>query len=32
MGRLLERLLDAVLTDPARNTREGLLELVRSWR
>ncbi|HEU5219632.1 MAG TPA: CCA tRNA nucleotidyltransferase [Gemmatimonadales bacterium] len=32
MGRLLEKLLDAVLEDPARNTRESLLALVRAWR
>jgi tRNA nucleotidyltransferase (CCA-adding enzyme) len=32
MGRLLDRLLDAVLEDPARNTRESLLGLVQSWR
>ena len=32
MGRLLERMLDAVLQDPSRNTREALLALVRSWR
>lgn len=29
MGRLLDQLLDAVLTDPALNTRERLLERVR---
>ena len=27
MGSLLQRLLDAVLDDPARNTREELLKL-----
>jgi hypothetical protein len=32
MGRLLERLLDAAIDDPALNTRERLLALVRSWR
>jgi tRNA nucleotidyltransferase (CCA-adding enzyme) len=32
MGRLLERLLDAAIDDPALNTREKLLALVRSWR
>jgi tRNA nucleotidyltransferase (CCA-adding enzyme) len=32
MGRLLEQMLDAVLEDPARNTRESLLALVKSWR
>lgn len=32
MGRLLEKMLEAVLEDPARNTRESLLALVRSWR
>jgi hypothetical protein len=32
LGTLLTRLLDAVLSDPALNTRERLLELVRSWR
>ena len=32
LGRLLERLLDAVLEDPAKNTRATLLELARSWR
>jgi tRNA nucleotidyltransferase (CCA-adding enzyme) len=32
MGRLLEKMLEAVLEDPARNTRETLLALVKSWR
>lgn len=32
LGRILERLLDAVLDDPSRNQRETLLALVRSWR
>jgi tRNA nucleotidyltransferase (CCA-adding enzyme) len=32
VGRLLGRLLDAVLEDPALNTREALLELVSTWR
>jgi len=32
LGALLTRLLDAVLSDPTLNTRERLLELVRSWR
>lgn len=32
LGRLLERLLEAVLEDPARNTRDFLLNLARSWR
>ena len=32
LGQLLGRLLEAVLEDPALNTRERLLELVRSWR
>lgn len=31
MGALLDRLLDAVLADPGRNTRDGLLALVRAW-
>lgn len=31
MGALLDRLLDAVLADPSRNTRDGLLALVRAW-
>ena len=31
VGRLLERLLALVLEDPARNTREHLLEAVRAW-
>jgi tRNA nucleotidyltransferase (CCA-adding enzyme) len=30
MGRVLDRLLDAVLADPSLNTRERLLELTRS--
>jgi hypothetical protein len=32
LGKILERLLGAVLDDPSRNTRESLLGLVRSWR
>ena len=32
LGRLLSRLLDAVLDDPARNTREALLALAEGWR
>jgi tRNA nucleotidyltransferase (CCA-adding enzyme) len=32
IGRLLDRLLDAVLADPALNSREQLLALVASWR
>ena len=32
LGRLLSRLLDAVLDDPARNTREALLALAAGWR
>jgi tRNA nucleotidyltransferase (CCA-adding enzyme) len=32
LGALLEKLLDAVLEDPTRNTPESLLALVRSWR
>lgn len=32
LGRILTRLLDAVLEDPALNQRETLLALVRSWR
>lgn len=32
LGALLDRLLDAVLADPARNTREQLLTLARAWR
>lgn len=32
LGRLLEKLLDVVLEDPARNTRDTLLALVQSWR
>ena len=32
MGKLLERMLDAVLEDPTRNTRESLLAMVQSWR
>jgi tRNA nucleotidyltransferase/poly(A) polymerase len=31
MGRLLDRLVEAVLDEPARNRREVLLELARSW-
>jgi tRNA nucleotidyltransferase (CCA-adding enzyme) len=31
LGRLLERLLDAVLADPGLNTRERLLALARQW-
>jgi len=31
LGRILERLLDLVLDDPARNERDTLLRLVRSW-
>jgi len=32
VGRLLDRLLDAVLADPALNSRERLLALAASWR
>lgn len=32
LGRLLSRLLDAVLEDPALNTREALLALAVGWR
>lgn len=32
MGRVLEKMLDAVLEDPSRNTRESLLALLVSWR
>ncbi|MGH7561174.1 MAG: CCA tRNA nucleotidyltransferase [Gemmatimonadales bacterium] len=32
VGRLLDRLLDAALTDPSLNTRERLLALAASWR
>jgi tRNA nucleotidyltransferase (CCA-adding enzyme) len=32
LGELLGRLLDAVLEDPARNNKERLLELARTWR
>ena len=32
LGLLLSRLLDAVLDDPARNTREALLALAEGWR
>jgi tRNA nucleotidyltransferase (CCA-adding enzyme) len=32
LGVLLSRLLDAVLAEPAANTRDRLLALVRSWR
>jgi tRNA nucleotidyltransferase (CCA-adding enzyme) len=32
LGRLLARLLEAVLDDPSLNSRDGLLRLVRSWR
>jgi len=32
IGRLLDRLLDAVLADPALNSRDRLLALVASWR
>jgi tRNA nucleotidyltransferase (CCA-adding enzyme) len=32
VGRVLERLLDAVLADPALNSRDRLLALVASWR
>lgn len=31
MGKLLDRLLESVLADPARNTRETLLADVRAW-
>jgi tRNA nucleotidyltransferase (CCA-adding enzyme) len=31
MGRLLERLLDLVLDDPALNTRDALLQKAREW-
>jgi tRNA nucleotidyltransferase (CCA-adding enzyme) len=32
IGRVLDRLLDAVLADPALNSRDRLLALVASWR
>jgi tRNA nucleotidyltransferase (CCA-adding enzyme) len=32
LGRLIEKLLEAVVEDPARNTRDSLLALARSWR
>jgi tRNA nucleotidyltransferase (CCA-adding enzyme) len=32
MGRLLEKMLEAVLEDPGRNTRETLQALVNTWR
>lgn len=32
LGRLLERLLDAVIADPSENSRDRLLALARSWR
>ncbi|HEX9167011.1 MAG TPA: CCA tRNA nucleotidyltransferase [Gemmatimonadales bacterium] len=32
LGALLDRLLDAVLADPALNTRDRLLALAESWR
>jgi tRNA nucleotidyltransferase (CCA-adding enzyme) len=32
LGQLLGRLLEAVLEDPGLNTRDQLLQLVRSWR
>jgi hypothetical protein len=32
LGRLLSRLLDAVLEDPALNSREALLALAGGWR
>jgi hypothetical protein len=32
LGRLLERLLEAVLVEPSRNTRDSLLDLARSWQ
>jgi len=32
LGRLLSRLLEAVLDDPALNTRETLLALAAGWR
>ena len=32
MGRLLERLLDAVIQDPSLNDREQLIALVRAWQ
>jgi hypothetical protein len=32
LGKLLGRLLDAVLANPALNTRDALLELARLWR
>ncbi len=32
LGRLLSRLLDAVLDDPSLNTRDRLLEMVRAWK
>jgi tRNA nucleotidyltransferase (CCA-adding enzyme) len=31
IGRLLDRLLDSVVTDPARNTRQRLLADARAW-
>lgn len=32
LGRLIDKLLEAVLEDPARNTKDSLLALARSWR
>ncbi|NOT08174.1 MAG: CCA tRNA nucleotidyltransferase [Gemmatimonadales bacterium] len=32
LGRILGRLLDAVIEDPSKNSRETLLSLVRSWQ
>jgi tRNA nucleotidyltransferase (CCA-adding enzyme) len=32
LGRLIEKLLEAVVEDPSRNTRDSLLALARSWR
>ncbi len=32
LGRLIEKLLEAVVEDPARNTKDSLLALARSWR
>jgi hypothetical protein len=31
LGTLLDRLLDAVLADPALNTRDRLMTLVQTW-
>jgi tRNA nucleotidyltransferase (CCA-adding enzyme) len=32
LGRMLGRLLDLVLDDPARNTKDGLLAMAAAWR